>query len=190
MPATLPDKKYSLTEKILLSFSAILILTLISLGIYLVAEVPKGADRALTVNYPIKGKFIQIESINTTWTEINWGAEGKRQWRPEITITLSPDTQYNGGLRIMFKNGQGQNMGDTDSLEIKNGVFVKTNTKEASIMASRGIIGEAHIAEYIGTDIPLWTALINEWSPEAPSENIPLKRISLIPHISSFITPS
>ncbi|MBB5351764.1 hypothetical protein HNR46_002003 [Haloferula luteola] len=116
---------------------------------------------------PAKGEFVRIEKIDTYWRKpIREGDHADRAtssalYIPVLSVTLDDDRS--GALRVLFKDADGNFVGDPISHSISAGKFTGSGSETAEFAATDGF---HQIAAFNGyrVDDDRWTAEVYEAS--------------------------
>lgn len=143
-------------------------------------EAPEGELIEFTEDFPVRGKAVTIESVESWWREPvregsnpDVGVRIDSQLIPCASIVLASDNTTN--LRVSFQDGDENPIGDTINLEVENGLFLKSGSKEIEIHASAGFSNPSDLHPYINGDIDPWSLIIVE--ENSPGENIVRARV-------------
>ena len=157
----------SLIEKATL---AVLAAALLGLAIYSYTWLYKKnltAEEA-KLELPVQGDFITISNFSTHWTE---GTGNSTKILPVASITLDPEANATGALRIYFRNAESNIIGDPITLAVSNSKFVVTQSHNikisddgatAEIISSDGFNQEGDFSAYVLDKNMAWKAFVFE----------------------------
>lgn len=175
-------------EKISLS---ILIITLIAALIWglstFLSEAPQGKVITFIEDYPAKGEHATISSVKTWWKKpirsgenADTGIVLEAALVPCAEITLSESSSTT--LRITFRNGAKELIGDTINLDTQNGKFTRNDSQTITVYATSGFYSSSNINSYANGDIDPWSLIITEGL--TGNEDNPLVRARISAHSS------
>lgn len=168
----------SFAEKISLSIVVLSLVLVFAWGLStFISEAPQGKVIPFKEEYPAKGENVTITAVKTWWKKpVRTGEnadtgivlEAKLVPCTEITLGDSGSTT----LRVTFRNGQKELIGDTINLRVEDGKFLRSNSEKISIHSTAGFNDASRINSYTHGDIAPWTLIITEGS--TGNEDTPL----------------
>lgn len=130
-------------------------------------------------DFPVKGSLIEVRTADTFWRKPIRGGENADVARADVVqipvaeVTL--DGQSNGVLRAIFRDDQGEFVGDSITRSFTTGHFDLTGSATAQFPATSGFTEDAAFNAYrVGGD--RWTVEVFE----GPSENAPGSEFKLL----------
>lgn len=157
----------SLIEKATL---AVLAAALLGLAIYSYTWLYKKnltAEEA-KLELPVQGDYITISNFSTHWTE---GSGNSTKILPVASITLDPDANAAGALRIYFRDAESNIIGDPITLAVSNSKFVVAQSHSikisddgatAEVISSDGFNQESDFSAYVLDKNMAWKAFVFE----------------------------
>lgn len=169
-------------EKMTLIAFVVVFLGLVAWGIRLFyQEAPETNLATFQEDFPIEGKRITFESVETWWRKPvregdnpDAGVVLRAKLIPCAQIKLSGNGSTT--LQVSFRNGEGNLVGDTLSLDVRGGKFVESQSSEITINSTNGFEDPADLHAYANGDLKAWSLNITE--DEAANETIVKTRIS------------
>ncbi|MFC7335695.1 hypothetical protein ACFQY0_00785 [Haloferula chungangensis] len=146
------------SEKIgLAAFGVVFLLLAIWWGVGLFSSVTTTRMGDDQPEFPAEGKFVTINSAETYWRKpIREGANPdvarmEVEFIPVINVLI--ESGNTGVLRAIFRNEQGEFVGDSISKKFSNGVFEQNSQTEIEFSATDGFTSSAEFNGYrVGTD--------------------------------------
>jgi hypothetical protein len=142
-------------------------------------------DSAGLPDFPLKGEVARVASAETFWREpIRDGSNrdvAKREVVviPVLEVTLDPDSG-GGALRVIFRNDQGEPVGDPITRSFGAGRFEASGSATIAFPATDGFLKDGSFQAYRTGKGKLWTADVLE-GPSASSAASSFKKLSSIP---------
>ncbi|MCW1887869.1 hypothetical protein OKA04_24235 [Luteolibacter flavescens] len=142
-------------------------------------------------DFPLKGQSVEVDAAETFWREpIRTGedrdvARREVQMIPVVEVTLDPGKSSGGSLRVVFKNGQGEPVGDAITRGFSGGRFDASGSPTFSFAATDGFIEQAHFQAYRAGKGDYWTAELLEAPPGQTSASA-FKKLSSVPLLPSL----
>lgn len=137
-------------------------------------------------SYPLKGELARVASATTFWREPVRSGENRDVARREVVLIpvleLSLDPEHSGGgsLRVIFRNSEGQPLGDPITRSFGAGRFEASGSATISFAATDGFIEDGDFQAYRTGKGKLWTADVLEGPPgDSPANTF--KKLSSIP---------
>lgn len=168
-----------------LLLAAIWVLTRFFSAFEFKSEFVKGPD------FPIKGEHITLESAATYWREpVRTGpardfARREVNLIPVLDLTLAPDGTTAGALLVIFRNSEGQPVGDSIRRSFANGRFDAGSNATIAFPATDGFVAEGDFNAYRSGKGEAWMAEVFEGpSVDAPADQFkPLATIPVLPKL-------
>lgn len=168
-----------------LLLSAIWVLTRFFSAFEFKSEFVKGPD------FPIKGEHITLDSAATHWREpVREGAArdfARREVNliPVLDLTLDPAGTTAGALLVIFRNSEGQPVGDSIRRSFANGRFDAGGSATISFPATDGFVAEGDFNAYRSGKGDSWMAEVFEGpTVDAPADRFkPLATIPVLPKL-------
>lgn len=110
------------------------------------------------VDFPVEGQNVVIGDIETFWRKPRDEDQGVRleaKLIPCATIKLKSGSG-SGALRFFFEDPDGNNIGDSVTLEFSNGAFSSTGDAQAEIYCTGGMADEGEYAAYLTEELSFW----------------------------------
>jgi len=136
-----------------------------------VNDAPQGELIAFNENFPAAGTNVTIENV-TTW----WRPPARTGDNPDNGVILSSNLipcatlKISGSnsttLRITFRDGKQELVGDTINLIVENGKFLRNDSDEITIHSTAGFANPSRINAYANGDIDPWALSIFEEDSE------------------------
>ena len=146
-------------------------------------EAPQGEVIAFKEDYPAKGEHITVAAVETWWRKpirsgenVDIGIVIEAELIPCAKITLT-----DGGsttLRVSFRNGDQQLIGDTINLVVKDGKFTRNDSNTIDVFSTAGFEDALLINSYTNEDIDPWSLSIREGNASNNEEALVKTRIS------------
>jgi hypothetical protein len=137
-------------------------------------------------DFPIEGERIAVEDAATFWREPVRSGENRdvarREvvWIPVLEITLDPDESPAGALRVIFRNSQGDPVGDPITRSFAAGRFEASGNATMNFPATDGFEKDGDFQAYrTGSGDP-WVVELLE-GPSADAAAGTFKKLSSIP---------
>jgi hypothetical protein len=137
-------------------------------------------------SYPLKGELARIASASTFWREPVRSGESRDVARREVVLipvlelTLDPENSGGGSLRVIFRNSEGQPLGDPITRSFGAGRFEASGSATVSFAATDGFTADGDFQAYRTGKGKLWTADVLEGPPgDGPASSF--KKLSSIP---------
>ncbi|HEY1121513.1 MAG TPA: hypothetical protein VGE67_07920, partial [Haloferula sp.] len=137
-------------------------------------------------DYPLKGELVQIASGSTFWREpVRTGENrdvAKREviMIPVLELSLDPEKSGGGSLRVIFRNAEGEPVGDPITRSFGAGRFEGSGNASSSFAATDGFTAEGEFQAYRTGKGKLWTADVLEGPPGGTPASA-FKKLSSIP---------
>jgi hypothetical protein len=138
-------------------------------------------------SYPLKGELAWVESAQTFWREPvrsgetrDVGARRKVVIIPVLELTLDAAHSGGGSLRVIFRNAEGNPVGDPITRSFGAGRFEASDSPTASFAATDGFTEDGDFQAYRTGKGKLWTADVLE-GPPGDSAASSFKKLSSIP---------
>ena len=168
-----------------LLLAAIWVLTRFFSAFEFKSEFVKGPD------FPVKGEHITLDSAETYWREPVRTGEARDFARREVSLipvldlTLDPDGTTNGTLLVIFRNSEGQPVGDSIRRSFANGRFDASGNATIAFPATDGYITDGDFNAYRSGKGDSWMAEVFEGpSVDAPADKFkPLASIPVLPKL-------
>ena len=138
------------------------------------AEAPEGELVEFTEDFPAEGSSVSIAAVETWWREpVREGANQdedvviEAQLIPCASITLA--SSGSTILQASFRDGDGNLIGDTVNLVVKDGRFTASGDSTVEIHSTAGFRNAPDLHPYLNGDIDPWSLVITEEdAPEPP----------------------
>lgn len=163
-----------------LLLAAIWVLTRFFSAFEFKSEFVKGPD------FPIKGEHVSLASADTNWREPVRSGEARDFARREVSLipvldlTLDPAGSTSGTLLVIFRNSEGQPVGDSIRRSFANGRFDAGGNATIAFPATDGFLTEGDFNAYRSGKGESWMAEVFEGpSIDAPADQF--KSLALIP---------
>lgn len=168
-----------------LLLAAIWVLTRFFSAFEFKSEFVKGPD------FPIKGEHITLDSAETYWREpVRDGAARDFARRevsliPVLDLTLDPGGSSAGTLLVIYRNSEGQPVGDSIRRSFANGRFDAGGSATIAFPATDGFVAEGDFNAYRSGKGDSWMAEVFEGpSIDAPADQFkPLATIPVLPKL-------
>jgi hypothetical protein len=140
-------------------------------------------------DFPAHGEHASLSAANTFWREpVRTGADRDFARRevmmiPVLDLTLESQRSPGGALLVIFRNSQGEPVGDSIRRSFRGGVFDASGTPLMSFPATDGFVAEGDYQAYRTGGGEPWIAEVLEGpSVDAPAGNFkPLVSIPVSP---------
>jgi len=146
-------------------------------------EAPQGEVITFKEDYPAKGEHITVAAVETWWRKPIRSGE-----KADIGIVIEAElipcakiTLTDGGsttLRVSFRNGEKQLIGDTINLIVKDGKFTRNNSNTIDVFSTAGFEDGLQINSYTNGDIDPWSLSIREGNASNDEEPLVNTRVS------------
>ena len=174
----------SLLEKISLLLVVACLLGILGWGISaFINEAPQGDIISFKEDYPAKGDFVTISTVKTGWRKpirkgenADLGIVLEAELIPCAKITLNEGASTT--LRVTFRNGDGELIGDTLNLSIEDGKFTRSGSSSIDVCATDGFESASEINAYTNGDIAPWAVIITEGATGNEDQPLVKARIS------------
>ncbi|MCW1925956.1 hypothetical protein OKA05_25580 [Luteolibacter arcticus] len=137
-------------------------------------------------DYPLKGNLAWIASGSTFWREPVRSGDTRDVARREVVLipvlelTLDPEHSGGGALRVLFRNGDGEPLGDPITRSFGAGRFESSGSATVAFAATDGFTEDGDFQSYRTGKGNYWTADVLEGPPgDSPASSF--KKISSIP---------
>jgi hypothetical protein len=163
-----------------LLLAAIWVLTRFFSAFEFKSEFAKGPD------FPIKGELLALTAADTYWREPVRAGEARdfarREVRliPVLEITLDPAASSAGALLVIFRNSEGQPVGDSIRRSFAGGRFDVSGNASIAFPATDGFLSEGDFNAYRSGKGDYWTAEVFE-GPSVDSQADQFKPLAPIP---------
>ncbi len=163
-----------------LLLAAIWVLTRFFSAFEFKSEFAKGPD------FPIKGELLALTAADTYWREPVRAGEARDFARREVSlipvleITLDPAASSAGALLVIFRNSEGQPVGDSIRRSFAGGRFDASGNASIAIPATDGFLSEGDFNAYRSGKGDYWTAEVFE-GPSVDSQADQFKPLAPIP---------
>ncbi len=131
------------------------------------SEAPQGEVVPFKDDFPAKGENITISSVETWWKKpirkgenADVGIVLDANLVPCAKITLSDGGS--SALRVSFRNGDKELIGDTINLTVTDGKFARSGSNTVEIYSTSGFYNASKIHAYTNGDIDPWSIIISE----------------------------
>lgn len=188
--ASLPRPRLNRREVIgIASFAVVVMIAAVWVLTRFFSQLSFSDDSDGLPDFPLKGEIARVASAETFWREpIRDGANrdvAKREvvMIPVLEVTLDPDSG-GGALRVIFRNAQGEPVGDPITRSFGAGRFEASESATIAFPATDGFLQDGSFQAYRTGEDKRWTADILE-GPSANSAAGSFKKLSSIP-ISSL----
>ena len=140
-------------------------------------------------DFPVKGEHITLAASETYWREPVRIGEARDFARREVSLipvlelTLDSGASSAGALLVIFRNSQGQPVGDSIRRSFSAGRFDASGNTSSTFPATDGFIAEGDFNAYRSGKGDSWTADVFEGpSVDAPADHFkPLATIPVVP---------
>lgn len=163
-----------------LLLAAIWVLTRFFSAFEFKSEFAKGPD------FPIKGEHLSLTAADTYWREPVRAGEARDFARREVSlipvleITLDPAASSAGALLVIFRNSEGQPVGDSIRRSFAGGRFDASGNASIAFPATDGFLTEGDFNAYRSGKGDYWTAEVFE-GPSVDSQADQFKPLAPIP---------
>ncbi len=130
---------------------------------------PEGELVTFVDEFPLKGSAVTVQEVETWWREpirtgdnADYGVVAESNLIPCARLKISDANST--VLRVTFRNGKKELIGDPTSLVVNNGTFEKSGTDEIVIHSTSGFENPSGLNAYTNGDIDPWTVVIIEGS--------------------------
>ncbi|MEK7951905.1 hypothetical protein [Luteolibacter soli] len=137
-------------------------------------------------SYPMKGQLATISSGSTFWREPVRSGESRDVAKrdvvliPVLELSLDPGNSGGGSLRVIFRNAEGNPVGDPITRGFGAGRFETTGNATATFTATDGFSADGDFQAYRTGKGKLWTVDVLEGPPGGtPASSF--KKLSSIP---------
>lgn len=144
-------------------------------------ETPDTKLIEFTTDFPVEGKQVTIESVETWWREpvregddVDVGVVIDAQLIPCARLKIGSSKSTT--LQVSFRNGEDNLIGDTINLEIANGTFEGSNANVIEIHGTDGFENANDINPYMNLDLDPWSLVIVDAA--YPDERLVKARVS------------
>lgn len=142
-------------------------------------------------NFPVTGQQLTLATAETYWREPVRGGEARDFARRDVTmipvleITLDPAKSGSGALLVIFRNSEGEPVGDSIRRSFSGGRFDASNDPTIAFPSTDGFIAAADFNAYRSGKGKIWKADIFEGpSVDAPADRFqPLASLPVLPKI-------
>ncbi|NWK54327.1 hypothetical protein HW115_01800 [Verrucomicrobiaceae bacterium N1E253] len=125
------------------------------------------------IQLPLQGEFISISDFSTHWVSASQFKEIKMGAKvlPAASMTLDDASPSSGALRIYFRNVNGDYIGDSITLTVRDGQFTNSNQpntrfdndhRTATVIASDGFHQEGDFNAYVLDEQMAWKIQVLE----------------------------
>jgi len=130
-------------------------------------EAPQGDVISFIEEFPAKGEQITVVAVETWWRKPIRSGENTDQGIiieaelipcAKITLTDTGSTT----LRVTFRDGDTELIGDTINLAVKNGRFTRNGSTSIEVYCTAGFEDASRIRSYANEDIAPWSLSIRE----------------------------
>lgn len=166
----------------LAAFAFVLMVAVIWVLTRFFGQIPIKADAVGTPDYPVKGDHASLAGAETFWRQpIREGADrdvARREVRmiPVLEVSLDPADSRAGALRVVFRDGNGDPIGDTITRSFTAGSFDASGSPTVAFPATDGFVEEGDFNAYRAGDDGAWVAEISE----GPSVNAPASSFKIL----------
>jgi hypothetical protein len=149
------------------------------------SEFVKGPD------FPVTGQHLTLAAADTYWREPVRSGETRDFARREVTmipvleLSLDPAKSANGALLVIFRNSEGEPVGDSIRRSFSGGRFDASGDPTIAFPSTDGFIAAADFNAYRSGKGKIWMADILEGpSVDAPADRFqPLASLPVIPKL-------
>lgn len=142
-------------------------------------------------DFPIKGEHVALDSADIYWREPVRTGDARDFARREVSLipvldlTLDPESTTNGSLLVIFRNSEGQPVGDSIRRSFAGGRFDGSGNATISFPATDGFVAEGDFNAYRSGKGDAWMAEVFEGpSVDAPADQFkPLATIPVLPKL-------
>lgn len=172
----------------LAAFSFVLMVAMIWVLSRFFGQVPIQADAVQEPDYPVEGEHMTLAGADTFWREPvrdgeNRDVARREVWMiPVLEVSLDPAGSRAGALRVVFRNGDGDPVGDTITRSFSGGAFDASGSPTVEFPATDGFVKEGEFNAYRAGDDGTWVAEISE----GPSVNAPASSFKFLTPIPVF----
>jgi hypothetical protein len=144
------------------------------------------SDSAGQPDYPLEGALARVASAETFWRQPIREGTGRDVARREVVIipvlelTLDPEQSGGGALRVIFRNSEGEPLGDPITRSFGAGRFEASGSATIAFPATDGFTADGDFQAYRTGKGKLWTADVLE-GPSADASANSFKKLSSIP---------
>lgn len=144
------------------------------------------SDSAGKPDFPLKGELAWVAAADTFWREpVRSGASRDVARRevvmiPVLELTLDPEHSGGGALRVIFRNSEGEPVGDPRTCPFGAGRFEGSGSATIAVAATDGFVEDGDFQAYRTGKGKRWTADVLEGPPgDTPASAF--KKLSSIP---------
>jgi hypothetical protein len=149
-------------------------------------QIPMKSEFVEGPDFPVKGEHASLANAETFWrVPLRDGASRDVARRevvmiPVLEIELDPEGSPSGALRVVFRNGQGEPVGDSITRSFSAGRFDASGNAKAAFPATDGFLDQGTFNAYRTGKGDPWTAEVLEGpSVDAPASSF--KKLAPIP---------
>jgi hypothetical protein len=183
----LPGPRLNRREVIgIASFAVVVMIAAVWVVSHFFSQLSFTRDSDSKPNYPLKGELARVASGTTYWREPVRSGENRDVARREVilipVLELSLDPEHSGGgaLRVIFRNSEGQPLGDPITRSFGAGRFEASGSPTVTFAATDGFTADGDFQAYRTGKGKLWTADVLE-GPPGGSPSSTFKKLSSIP---------
>ena len=168
------------------SFAVVVMITAVWVISHFFSQLSFTRDSDSKPHYPLKGELARVASGSTYWREPVRSGENRDVARREVilipVLELSLDPEHSGGgaLRVIFRNSEGQPLGDPITRSFGAGRFEVSGSPTVTFAATDGFTADGDFQAYRTGKGKLWTADVLEGPPGDGPANA-FKKLSSIP---------
>lgn len=186
-PGSLPHPRLNRREVIgIASFAVVVMIAAVWVLSHFFGQLSFTRDSDHRPDYPLKGELARVVSAATFWREPVRSGDNRDVARREVVLipvlelTLDPEHSGGGALRVIFRNGEGQPVGDPISRSFGAGRFEANDSSTIAFAATDGFTSDGDFQAYRTGKGKLWTADVLE-GPPGDSPASAYKKLSSIP---------
>jgi hypothetical protein len=142
-------------------------------------------------DFPVTGQHVTLAAADTYWREPVRSGDSRDFARREVTVipvlelSLDPARAGNGALLVIFRNSQGEPVGDSIRRSFSGGRFDASGDATISFPSTDGFIATADFNAYRSGKGEVWMADVLEGpSVDAPADRfLPLASLPVLPKL-------
>lgn len=185
--SSLPGPRLNRREVIgIASFAVVVMITAVWVLSHFFSQLSFTRDSDGKPSYPLKGELARVASGTTFWREPVRSGENRDVARreviliPVLELALDPEHSGGGALRVIFRNSEGQPLGDPITRSFGAGRFEASGNATITFAATDGFTTDGDFQAYRTGKGKLWTADVLEGPPgNGPASAF--KKLSSIP---------
>ncbi len=170
----------------LATFGVVLLVAAIWVLTRFFSQVPMKSAFVEAPDFPVKGEHASLADATTFWREpVRDGATRDITRRevvmiPVLELELEPENSSGGALRVVFRNGQGEPVGDSITRSFSAGRFDASGNAKVTFPATDGFLDEGAFNAYrTGKGDPWMADVLEGPSVDAPASSF--KKLAPIP---------